>query len=109
VLPFVAARPATNIAARVAAPGTAGAVSSAIQLSAYPNPFSSTINLRLTGGTAEKVLISVYSFDSKLVYQTTGSSNSSYTFGSNLLTGVYVVKVAQGNNVQTVKLVKTTN
>ena len=109
VLPFVSARPATNIAARVASPGTADVVSNTIELSAYPNPFSSTINLRLTGGTSEKILISVYSFDSKLVYQTTGNSNSSYTFGSNLLTGVYVVKVTQGNNIQTVKLVKTTN
>lgn len=107
ILPFISARPANNIAARVAIPGTTEEpVSKTLQLSAYPNPFNSSLNLQLQGGTNEKVTISVYSFDNKLVYQTSGNTNDNYTLGDKLTAGVYIVKVIQGSNIQTVKVVK---
>jgi hypothetical protein len=109
VLPFAAARPATTTSARIANNAIAATASKTLQLTAYPNPFRSSLNLQLKGGTNEKVSISVYSFDSKLVYQTTGNTNDTYTLGNKLMAGVYIVKVLQGGNMQTVKVVKTTN
>lgn len=107
VLPFVSAtRPSNTTAARVAGSGATTLQSSTIELNAYPNPFNSSLSLQLQGGTNEKVAISVYSFDNKLVYQTAGNSNTNYTIGSNLMAGVYIVKVQQGTTIQTMKVVK---
>lgn len=108
VLPFIATRP-SGTAARPAATATVTPLSKTVELTAYPNPFNSHVTLQLRGGTNEKVVISVFSMDNRLVYQTTGSSNTNYAVGSNLLAGVYIVKVQQGMDVQTVKVLKTTN
>jgi len=40
------------------------------------------------------------------IFQTTGATNRTYVFGSNLRTGIYVVQVKQGNEMQTFKLMK---
>ena len=58
------------------------------------------------GGNEEKIMVIVYSFDGKIVYQTIGQSNKLYSFGSNFISGIYVVKVVQGNNTQVLKVVK---
>jgi Right handed beta helix region/Secretion system C-terminal sorting domain len=78
-------------------------------LNAFPNPAASQFNLTLQGGSSDRVTIMVYTFDGKMVYQTTGNSNSRYSFGNNFAPGMYVAKVVQGNNVQTLKLVKSGN
>jgi len=111
ILPFIAARPAGTTAARpaAAAPATDATLSKTVQLIAYPNPFNSYVTLQLRGGTNEKVVINVFSIDNRLVFQTSGTSNTTYDIGSSLMAGVYIVKVQQGTDVQTVKVVKTTN
>jgi hypothetical protein len=78
-------------------------------LKAFPNPAPNEFNLVLEGGSKEKLNIVVYSFDGKLVYQTTGYSNNRFTFGSNFMRGMYVVKVIQGTVLQTLRLVKAGN
>ena len=80
-----------------------------LQLNAYPNPAATQFNLSLQGGSSDKVMIMVYTFDGKMVYQTTGISNSRYSFGNNFAPGMYIVKVMQGNTVQTLKIVKSGN
>jgi len=111
VLPFLSARPTGNTSARpsAAAPATSTTLSKTVQLVAYPNPFNSNVTLQLRGGTNEKVVINVFSIDNRLVYQTTGASNTNYNIGSSLMAGVYIVKVQQGSDVQTVKVMKTNN
>ena len=42
----------------------------------------------------------------KKVYQTTGSGNRQYTFGQEFKSGIYIVQVIQGKQIQTLKLVK---
>ncbi len=81
-------------------------VNKALTLSAYPNPTTTVFSLVLEGGSTEKVNITVYSFDGKVVYQTAGFTNTKYTFGSNFITGIYVVKVVQGTSAQSLKLIK---
>jgi hypothetical protein len=49
----------------------------------------------------------VYSAEGKILYQTTGNTNTKYTFGNSFMTGIYIVKVVQGNTIQTLKLLKT--
>ena len=109
-MPFVAARPTAIVAA--AKPTTTDAnarmitepvtetLSKTIQLSAYPNPSSNTFNLQLVGGSNDRVSITVISFDGKVMYQSTGNSNSKYSFGNNFMPGMYIVKVMQGNDIQ---------
>ena len=81
-------------------------VNKTLTVSAYPNPTTTVFSLVLEGGSTEKVNITVYSFDGKVVYQTAGNSNTKYTFGSNFITGIYVVKVVQGTSAQSLKLIK---
>ncbi|MEN9571665.1 MAG: hypothetical protein RL172_2896 [Bacteroidota bacterium] len=103
----------TKAAARPAATTTVGRATEeiaasdvALQLVVYPNPSNGLFNLQLLGGTAEKLGITVYSADGRIVHQAIGAGNSSYRFGSNFTPGVYVVKVVQGKTIQTLKLVK---
>lgn len=108
VLPFVSGRPSAGTTARVAASASSPTLlSSTVLLNAYPNPFNSQLTLQLRGGTNGKVTISVFGMDNRLVYQTTGSSNTNYTLGSNLLSGVYLVKVQQGTTIQTIRIIKS--
>jgi len=78
-------------------------------LNAFPNPSPNEFNLVLEGGSKEKVTVVVYSFDGKLMYQTTGYSNNRFAFGSNFMAGTYIVRVIQGNISQTLKLIKAGN
>ena len=80
-----------------------------LMLNAYPNPSANEFNLTLQGGSEARLTIVVYTFDGRMVYQTVGNSNSRYTFGNNFAPGVYVLKVIQGNSVQTLKIVKAGN
>ncbi|MBL0355416.1 MAG: right-handed parallel beta-helix repeat-containing protein [Chitinophagaceae bacterium] len=121
VVPF-AARPSTttaakatgstpSVAARVISPATSGNViaDKAFLVNAYPNPTTIAFNVMVEGGSNERVTILVYSLDGKLVYQTNGNSNRSYSFGSNFMPGIYVLKAVQNNTVQTQKIIKTGN
>ena len=109
ISPFVAARPVATTSARIATPSATDVINKTLQLSAYPNPFNSVFTLQLQGGTNERVMISVYSTDNKLVYQTSGNSNNNYTLGDRLMSGLYIVKVQQGSNIQAIKIIKTAN
>ncbi len=95
-----------TVAARVAAPQVAITSNKALTLNAYPNPTTTSFSLMVEGGSNEKVLVSVFSLDGKVMYQTSGNSNTKYTFGNNFMTGMYIVKVIQGTSAQTLKLVK---
>lgn len=136
VLPFALGRPATSaatvtgtalvdssvtvavikdststIAARVVQSNTSTSTITAqqLQVTAYPNPSTTSFNVMLQGGTTEKVAVQVYSMDGRLMYQTTGNSNSRYSFGNNFMPGIYILKVLQGSNVQTVRVIKSAN
>jgi len=136
VLPFSLARPATtsatntateaivatetstvkkdstaSISARIItdASSTNSISTNALQVNAYPNPSAGSFNIVLQGGTNDKVTIVVYGMDGRLAYQTTGYSNSRYSFGSNFMQGIYVLKVIQGTAVHTLKIIKSGN
>jgi hypothetical protein len=80
--------------------------SSELSVITYPNPSSNVFNVKVSGGTAEKVSIRVMGYDGKQLYQTVGLSNQTYTFGSNFIAGMYIVEVKQGTNVKMFKMIK---
>ncbi len=76
-------------------------------LQVFPNPTRTSFTLSLQSNSKESVQIIVTDIVGKKLYQTTGSgSNRQYTFGSEFSSGMYIVQVIQGKQIQTLKLVK---
>lgn len=75
---------------------------------AYPNPYTDNFNLSLTTSSVDKVTVSVYDMLGKLLDQREVSPKavSSIQVGDNYPSGVYNVIVSQGENKETVRVVK---
>ena len=78
-----------------------------LEVKAYPNPANYEVNLIVQGGTDKIVEITVFSVDGRFVYGTQGNSNQTYKFGTNLPLGFYIIKILQGTNMQTIKVLKS--
>lgn len=79
---------------------------SAFKITVFPNPTVNSFTLNVTGGTFEVVNILVSSIDGKILYQTKGNTNTNYSFGNGFLSGIYIVKVIQGNSSEILKVIK---
>ncbi|MDN3657626.1 right-handed parallel beta-helix repeat-containing protein [Ferruginibacter paludis] len=100
-------RSAASASASLAAPAAATTLTTtALKITCYPNPSTSLFNLVASGGSSEKIYITVMSYDGKILFKTVGASNQTYTFGGNFIPGMYTVQVQQASNVQTFKLIK---
>ena len=77
-----------------------------LKLNISPNPFSSTFDLFVQGKNTDKIAISALDVFGKTIFKTEGVANKHYVLGSNFPGGIYVIKVIQGNNIQTLKVVK---
>ncbi|MEO5892834.1 MAG: T9SS type A sorting domain-containing protein [Ferruginibacter sp.] len=86
---------------------TAQVTSAPLKITSYPNPTVTDFGLLVEGGSNEKVLITVIGVDGRTVYQTNGTTNKNYRFGSNFTPGLYIIKVIQGNTLQTLKVIKS--
>lgn len=84
-------------------------ISNAFNIKAFPNPSSNLFTMDMQGGTNEKVTLQVFSLDGRMMYQTIGTNNSRFSFGKNLIPGVYVLKVTQGSHTRSLKIVKSGN
>ncbi len=71
----------------------------------FPNPASAEFNLLIDKNSNAPIEITVCDMYAKIVYREAGSAKN-YRFGGTLLPGVYIVKIVQGNFVQTIKIVK---
>ena len=94
----------------LAATGSTGDLNStaknALGIQVFPNPTRTSFTLNLQSSSKENVQIIVTDMVGKKLYQTTGSGSRQYTFGSEFSSGVYIVQVIQGKQIQTLKLVK---
>lgn len=81
-------------------------VSGRVVLSAYPNPTTDRFYLTVDSEEETDVQVEVYSIDGKPVYQATGAMDRTFTFGEQFKAGTYIVKVKQGNKVETIRVVK---
>ena len=81
-------------------------IGSSLNIQAYPNPFASNFTLNVRGNNKEKVAIVVTDVFGRKLSEVKGSANQQYIIGNNLGRGIYIVKVLQGDKVQTIKIVK---
>ena len=77
-----------------------------LKISVSPNPFSSMFDLFVQGKNTDKIAVSALDMFGKTIFKTEGVANKHYVLGSNFPSGIYVIKVIQGNNIQTFKVVK---
>jgi M6 family metalloprotease-like protein len=74
----------------------------ALQPVGFPNPFTSETTINLA--TTQDAKIEVYNANGILIEQAIAAG--SFTFGQNLSSGMYFVKITTGNKTETLKLVK---
>lgn len=85
-------------------------LSNSLTVTAYPNPSSSTFNLKITNGnTNNKATIRVVNLQGKTVYETSGGVNDTFAFGQDLPGGIYIVIVTNGSFKKQLKLIKAMN
>lgn len=84
------------------------ALSTSLSIQAYPNPSapSSDFTLDVHGNSTDRVMIFVTDILGRRCYQAQGNANQQYKLGNNFKSGIYFVQVLQGDNVQTIKIVK---
>ncbi len=78
-----------------------------LEITAYPNPSSTQFSVVAVNGSEEKISIIVMNMNGQKVYETNTVLRRKINFGNEFSTGVYYVKIIQGNNVQVIKLIKT--
>ena len=71
-----------------------------------PNPSPTTFSLIIQSKSNEDVEVFVTDIYGRKVYQAKGSVTQQYVFGSDFTSGIYIVKIIQGNKSQTFKVVK---
>ena len=78
-----------------------------LNIQAYPNPSTTEFTLVLENyNNKEKISISVTDVLGRKIYLAEGSAGRKYMIGKNFKTGIYMVEVVQGENKQSIKLVK---
>ncbi len=78
------------------------------QLLAYPNPFEENFKLLLNSSSTEKVELDIYDIMGKLIEKRILDTNALniVEIGSNYASGFYNLKVSQGENTKTLRLLK---
>jgi hypothetical protein len=73
----------------------------------YPNPSKSNFSLKLRSDDFfTDASVNVYDLSGKLIHTTTLKPGQELKFGSELESGIYLVKVSQGKNTKVVRLIK---
>lgn len=76
-------------------------------ISVYPNPFCEKLNIKLESKTNQPVKIDIYNLKGQLIYDSVVEPNMQFSWNdSKAASGVYFVKVSQGRNTQTKKIIK---
>ena len=77
-----------------------------LNIHVFPNPSANQFMLTVQSNSNEKVEITAADAYGKKVYQASGSGNSKYSFGKEFIAGIYFVRVIQGKNIKTIKVIK---
>lgn len=72
----------------------------------WPNPSTNSFNLEVQSTSDENVILTVFDINGHLIFTFNANSNQPTSFGKDLKTGTYLVLVKQGNNSNTIKVVK---
>jgi hypothetical protein len=74
--------------------------------SVWPNPSTNSFNLEVKSTSDEKVILTVFDLNGRLLSNLNTNSNQTIPFGKDLKAGTYLVLVRQGNDSNTIKVVK---
>jgi len=76
---------------------------------AFPNPFADAFTLNVRSESNDAVIVRVYDMNGKLLENRNlqASEAATVVIGGNLAAGMYHVTVMQGDNVKTMKMIKT--
>ncbi len=77
-----------------------------LKITAYPNPTTTEFNLKIENGSNEKAHIIVMNMNGQKVYEGTANTFEKRNFGRDFVSGMYIVKVTQGDQVQKLQVVK---
>ncbi|MCS3800994.1 Ig-like domain-containing protein [Niastella sp. OAS944] len=94
--------------ARIGQTANNNTISRVLSLAAdvFPNPAEGGFNIKITSPSAEKVLLTVVDNYGRLIYSKQVNANQTYLLGEKLKAGIYHVKVKQGAQNKTIKIVK---
>lgn len=80
--------------------------SSAMEVKVYPNPSSSNFNLKVTSDSKEKIDARVMDVRGRLIKRMSFDANETILFGNELTPGVYMIKLKEGKDEKSVRVVK---
>ncbi len=72
----------------------------------YPNPSNQNFNVGFLGKNEEVITLQVIDLFGKKIYETRKTANQNIEFGSEFRPGMYIVKIIQGENEYSNKIVK---
>ena len=78
-----------------------------LKVSLRPNPSGSRFTLSTETKVNQLVHVKIFDADGKNIYETKGQPGQAFTFGNDFAQGVYMIEVRQGDEVKTVKAIKT--
>lgn len=73
-------------------------VSSDNELTAYPNPTITTLNLQIKDAASKKLIYSLYTIDGKFILQQLVTNDLTVISTANLASGIYILQVGQNNS-----------
>jgi arylsulfatase A len=82
------------------------AVPDDLSITVFPNPASGEFLLSIKTTGNKKIKMYVTDVYGRIVYQSSGEWKEKYSFGKQFSVGIYFMKVMQGQNFKTVKLIK---
>ncbi|MEP7254982.1 MAG: T9SS type A sorting domain-containing protein, partial [Ferruginibacter sp.] len=77
-----------------------------LAITAWPNPSESYFNLRVQSPLKETVEIRMFDMAGKLVQTNRGAPGDTYTLGSTLVSGMYIIEVRQAGKTARTKVIK---
>lgn len=99
--PIVTIRPPKNHKSAII-----GDESASFSTKIWPNSSRNSFNLEVQSASNEKVVLSVFDSNGRMISNQNIDSKQTTSFGENLRTGIYMVMVRQGNNFESLKVVK---
>jgi hypothetical protein len=72
----------------------------------FPNPSSSTFNLKIESSTTDKAEIMVYDLVGKPVTKLMAAPGETVSLGNNWASGTYIIEIRQGTQRKVLKVIR---
>ncbi len=92
--------------ARISAVKRTEKLPASLIVESYPNPFTHTMQLKVTGLQSSSAELTVISMQGKRVYQGAITEEKGLLLGENFMPGLYLVQIKDKNLTRTIKVVK---